>query len=294
MFKLSKIRQQKDQHNKQFFETFNSPGMNKVALPKELLANNFDTQSKITDKIYRSLKSVGLEDFTLIRFNFHFLSETIETLEKLNAFLLYNYKHKLEGISTWGESYLLRGKTSPVPLTKEVITFWALDMKANGDLFNCRFNYVLPYTNTGKKDYPDFNKAKINEYSIKAFESYSSENFSDAIIFWTIILEINPRDPDTYFWRANAKSWLNACKSAINDYNKALEIRPDFAEALVNRGSIKEENGDFDGATNDYTAAIKLKPNDFISFCDDNLIPHETVNEIKKKTERVTEAAIAG
>ena len=47
---------------------------------------------------------------------------------------------------------------------------------------------------------------------------------------------------------------------AFADYNRAIGLKLDFAEAYYNRGVIYVKKGDFDRAISDYTHAIDLKP----------------------------------
>src|SRR5271165_7040006 len=48
---------------------------------------------------------------------------------------------------------------------------------------------------------------------------------------------------------------------AIRDYDEAIRLKPDFAEAFYNRGSARSHKGDLDGAVLDCDEAIRLKPN---------------------------------
>jgi len=47
---------------------------------------------------------------------------------------------------------------------------------------------------------------------------------------------------------------------AIQDYAKAIELKPDFAEAYFNRGLAYNNKGDYDRAIPDFTKTIKLEP----------------------------------
>jgi tetratricopeptide (TPR) repeat protein len=49
-------------------------------------------------------------------------------------------------------------------------------------------------------------------------------------------------------------------------FNKAIELKPDFAEAYYERGIAKQAKGDFDGALTDYSKAIELKPDAFLAY----------------------------
>ncbi|MEI6429500.1 MAG: tetratricopeptide repeat protein, partial [Pseudanabaena sp. ELA607] len=46
----------------------------------------------------------------------------------------------------------------------------------------------------------------------------------------------------------------------ISDYNEAIRLKPDYAEAYNNRGNAKLALGDKQGAINDFNQAIRIKP----------------------------------
>ena len=65
-------------------------------------------------------------------------------------------------------------------------------------------------------------------------------------------------------------------KGAIEDFNKAIEINPQYAEAFNNRGIVKYNLGDKQGAIKDYNKAIEINPQYADAFnnrgqCKDNL-----------------------
>ena len=47
---------------------------------------------------------------------------------------------------------------------------------------------------------------------------------------------------------------------AIKDYNKAIQLDPELAEAYCNRGVAYEHTGEFERAIADHTKAIELQP----------------------------------
>ena len=63
-----------------------------------------------------------------------------------------------------------------------------------------------------------------------------------------------------YYNRGNAKRKSGDNKGAIADFNQAIEIKPDFAEAYIYRGVAKMFSGDIQGSSEDYYQAIKLNP----------------------------------
>ena len=48
---------------------------------------------------------------------------------------------------------------------------------------------------------------------------------------------------------------------AISDYDRAIQLKPDYAEAYNNRGSAYAYKGDLDRAINDWNQAIQIDPN---------------------------------
>ena len=48
--------------------------------------------------------------------------------------------------------------------------------------------------------------------------------------------------------------------AAIRDCEKAIELRPDFAEAYTNHGNALQGKGQYQAAIRDYDKALALKP----------------------------------
>jgi len=46
----------------------------------------------------------------------------------------------------------------------------------------------------------------------------------------------------------------------VNGYTEAIRIKPDYADAYINRGLARHDKGDLDGAIKDCTEAIRIKP----------------------------------
>ena len=49
---------------------------------------------------------------------------------------------------------------------------------------------------------------------------------------------------------------------AIEQFNKAIELKPNFARAYLNRAFIHSKLGNYKESINDYTFYLKLKPED--------------------------------
>ena len=67
---------------------------------------------------------------------------------------------------------------------------------------------------------------------------------------------------ETYFARGNTKADLGQYVAAIKDYDKAIQLKPNAANAYINRGLAKGDLGQYSAAITDFDKAIQLKPDD--------------------------------
>jgi tetratricopeptide (TPR) repeat protein len=75
-------------------------------------------------------------------------------------------------------------------------------------------------------------------------------------------IRLNPNDAEAYFNRGNAYHNLNKKKRAIEDYDKAIRLNPQFAETYHNRGTTYRDLGRYNRAIEDYGETIRLNPDD--------------------------------
>jgi Flp pilus assembly protein TadD len=61
---------------------------------------------------------------------------------------------------------------------------------------------------------------------------------------------------------------LSDYRGAIKDYDRAIELNPNFWFAFSNRAMCKSKIKDFDGAIMDYSKAIEINPKDWVAFRD--------------------------
>jgi tetratricopeptide (TPR) repeat protein len=91
-----------------------------------------------------------------------------------------------------------------------------------------------------------------------------------AIAACTRLIESGKFDGNTlaviYFDRGVTLYNIREYDRAIQDYDQALELNPQFAQAVFSRGNALGEKGQFDRAIQDYGQAIKLNPNYAIAF----------------------------
>ena len=82
-------------------------------------------------------------------------------------------------------------------------------------------------------------------------------------VFLVLFLGISCSQPEKEFFdKGNSKFKSGHYKAAIRDYDKAIELKPDFIKALYNRGLAKYISGDYKSAIQDYKKVIEIDPTD--------------------------------
>jgi tetratricopeptide (TPR) repeat protein len=73
-------------------------------------------------------------------------------------------------------------------------------------------------------------------------------------------------DPVPYLLRGQAFNRKGSFDKAISDFNRALELRPGFADALLERGNIWLQRRDYDHVLADFDRAIQSDPNRIVIY----------------------------
>ena len=79
-------------------------------------------------------------------------------------------------------------------------------------------------------------------------------------------IELNPNDAPAHNNRGSAKDDLGQYEAALADYDKAIELNPDYALAYSNRGVTKKNLGQYEAALADYDKAIELNPDAALAY----------------------------
>ena len=106
-------------------------------------------------------------------------------------------------------------------------------------------------------------KEKDAEYYFnQGIVNFYENKYREAIENYDKAIKIDPNDANAYNNRGIAKVLLGGNnKGAIKDYDKAIEIDPKSTYAYNNRGNAKVLLKDFKEAIKDYDKAIELDPN---------------------------------
>ncbi len=88
---------------------------------------------------------------------------------------------------------------------------------------------------------------------------YQLENYKSAIEDFDKAIELENDYIDAYYVRALCYGNLKKYDKAANDFNKVIELNPEYKDAYINRGYyVLEKKGDFQGAISDYNKFLDL------------------------------------
>ena len=87
------------------------------------------------------------------------------------------------------------------------------------------------------------------------------ERHEEAIADYDEAIRLKPDYAQAYYNRGNAKGRLERHEEAIADYDEAIRLKPDHAQAYYNRGAAKAALDLRDEARKDFEIALELARN---------------------------------
>jgi tetratricopeptide (TPR) repeat protein len=113
----------------------------------------------------------------------------------------------------------------------------------------------------------EFDKAiKLDPHDELAYVAYlerglidgTLENYENALIDYDRAIELRPEYPEAYLLRGQVYDFLDEHEEAIADYTKAIELKPGFANAYAHRGFALEALGESRQAIEDWKVAADM------------------------------------
>ncbi|GAB4287560.1 MAG: hypothetical protein Fur0025_21130 [Oscillatoriaceae cyanobacterium] len=121
---------------------------------------------------------------------------------------------------------------------------------------------VLALISLGWLLWGNYEQNRIKELQTRGLERARTGDKQGAIQEFNSAIKLNPNNAEAYYKRANALYDMGDYQDAINDYTAALKINPSYVNSYFNRGLTYYEMGKYREAIADYTMAIKLDPKD--------------------------------
>lgn len=88
----------------------------------------------------------------------------------------------------------------------------------------------------------------------------TAKNYKDAVLDFDQAIKIDAERADAYLFRASARRFMEDLAGARQDIDKALRLKPTDPDALVERGIIRRLTQDDAGAREDWMTVIKAHP----------------------------------
>ena len=130
-----------------------------------------------------------------------------------------------------------------------------------------RLKKELEAVKVDKNKQKEYAKASATLSATDWFEKgksfFNAKKYDDAIKAYDKAIELDP-EPDNaagaYFGRGVVYNMKGQLDRAIEDFNKSIELYPDYANVYVSRGYVYIKKGQYDKAIMNFNKAIELYP----------------------------------
>jgi tetratricopeptide (TPR) repeat protein len=106
----------------------------------------------------------------------------------------------------------------------------------------------------------------------KGKEALQSFKEAEARDLFTESIRLDPKNPETYYYRGLAYQGLLEPDKAVADHTMAIKLNPKFVDAFVARGTAHYINSDHTKAIADFSEAIILDPKNVAVFSKRGLV----------------------
>ncbi|MEZ4668067.1 MAG: tetratricopeptide repeat protein [Anaerolineae bacterium] len=97
------------------------------------------------------------------------------------------------------------------------------------------------------------------ELNKQATDTLNNRDFAGAVAIYGQALRLDPDNAEIYNGRAVAQYRLDRIQLALEDMTRAIQLKPDYFQAYINRGDMYRLQGDPDRAMEDYNRALEVK-----------------------------------
>lgn len=214
-------------------------------------------EATIAWEVYDRMSEDGARPGFLLPLDFHFVSNDRDKLLRVGRFFETHYPYTIEGVVKHGwRRWCLDGKTNEIPITKDNLLHWALDMFDRGFHHDAELEGYGALRDPKNLRYLELAVSDEEAQFALGMTAYDRGDRSGAIIAWSHVASINQGNPRAYYSRASVKAELGNFRGAMQDYDLAIELAPDDWDAWENRACLKDDMGDHAGAIDDHTRVI--------------------------------------
>lgn len=98
----------------------------------------------------------------------------------------------------------------------------------------------------------------INGLLVQARTAEDARNWTAAVSLYTQAIVLDANNADAYYYRGRAYTALDQANAALADFERLVELRPNFVYAYWERAVAYAENGDFERAEADADRAERM------------------------------------
>eukprot|EP01004_Peranema_trichophorum_P002409 NODE_1470_length_1939_cov_123.752203_g1247_i0.p1 GENE.NODE_1470_length_1939_cov_123.752203_g1247_i0~~NODE_1470_length_1939_cov_123.752203_g1247_i0.p1 ORF type:complete len:566 (+),score=122.81 NODE_1470_length_1939_cov_123.752203_g1247_i0:61-1758(+) len=102
---------------------------------------------------------------------------------------------------------------------------------------------------------------EVEELKSKGNAAFQAGKNEEAVNWFTTAIKIDPTNHILYSNRSAAYCGLERYQAALDDANKTIEIKPDWAKGYARKGAALHFKKDFKGAIEAYKKGLELDPN---------------------------------
>ena len=133
----------------------------------------------------------------------------------------------------------------------------------------------------------------LETYYNRGYVKWQVGDYQSAIVDFNKAIELGFNSANAYYYRALGKNFLGQHDIAIPDYNEAIKLKQDFVEAYHGRGCSHGELGQYNQALADCSEAIRLKSNYAEAYANRGMtrVRLDTVDEARSDFQKALELA---
>lgn len=223
-------------------------------------------QKEMNSQTLTQLSKYGVDDKSQLSLEFFFYTDKQDKASNL-AIELKKLNYGLETVDKSAgdpKIWVITGWTTPIKMDIGSVTNWTEKMCQIGFDNDCDFDGWG--TNPDQGEFMIEDGLTSQQYYEQGIEFFDKGQLRKSEAYLTKSIELERRTPLPFYSRAHLKAATGRKQEALEDYNEALTLEPNFYEALENRGAIKDELGDYEGAIADYSRSLELNPKSSISY----------------------------
>jgi len=110
------------------------------------------------------------------------------------------------------------------------------------------------------------NLGSAREYVARGEASLKAGKWEQAYADFNQAIELEPDNAEAYRYRGATFYKLGDAKTALKDYNQAITLDPNNSDLFLNRGILQADSGDSQNALVDLDEAIRLNPKNAMAY----------------------------